>query len=150
MSEVSRDGFEGFVREGVAAIPARFRALIRNADVVVEERPSAAQRKKMGLKRGETLLGLYEGVPQTARGEEYGGLVMPDKISIFKQPIESEALSIAEEEFSPPRRTDHESRLTFKEAVRQTVIDTVWHEVAHHFGLDEAGVERRERERGVR
>ncbi len=159
MFRVRREDFDAFVRAGVATIPARFRALIRNAAFVVEEQPSAAQRKRMDLRRGETLLGLYEGVPRTARGGEYGGLVMPDKITIFKQPIEEAARDSCEED-DAVKKTERSNNLRprliatpdavrekYLEAVRKIVIDTVWHEVAHHFGLDEGAVAEREKRR---
>jgi predicted Zn-dependent protease with MMP-like domain len=78
------------------------------------------------------LLGLYHGVPQTARGDIYGiGMTLPDTITLFQIPIEEEA-------GNDPER------------IKQVVADTIWHEVGHYFGLDEDAVERRERERGVR
>lgn len=146
MVSISRKQFEVFVEEGVVAIPEKFRSLIRNVAFLVANEPTPKQRKENRLDPDETLLGLYEGIPRTARGEEYGGLVLPDRIIIFKKPIEEAALD-GIRGFSPPRRT--ESGRLFLEGVRQLVIDTVWHEVAHHFGLDECAVERREQERGV-
>ena len=130
MFKVSREEFEGFVGEGVEAIPEKFRSLIKNVAFLIDEEPSVEQRKQNHVSDDETLLGLYEGIPRPARGEEYGGLVLPDRITIFQKPIEEEA--------------------TNREEVRQHALETVWHEVAHHFGLDEAAVERREEERGIR
>ena len=151
MFEVSHEEFESFVVEGVQAIPEKFRALIQNVAFLVDDEPTEEQRKENHLHPGETLFGLYEGIPRPARGEEYGGLVLPDRITIFKHPIEEEANLCVEEQFS---NSVHVYTLAkpelFKKEVRQHVIDTVWHEVAHHFGLDEDAVERRENERGVR
>ena len=149
MRRIPLEKFESFVRDGVEAIPSKFCARIKNAAFLVRERPTAAQRRQNGLRPGETLLGLYEGIPHPARGEGYGGLVLPDRITIFKGPIEAEAHSLVEEYFGNGRRPRTSATLSemFKEEVRRLVIDTVWHEVAHHFGLDEAGVARRERER---
>lgn len=129
MFTVTLEEFEAFVREGVAAIPEKFRSLITNVAFLTDEEPTARQRAENSLSSEETLLGLYEGIPRPARGENYGGMVLPDRITIFKKPIESESAS--------------------REEVRRCVIDTVWHEVAHHFGLDEEAVEKRERERGT-
>ena len=127
MFEVSREEFERFVGEGVEAIPERFRTLIENVAFLVDDVPTEEQRRENHLHPNETLLGLYEGIPRPARGEGYGGLVLPDRVTIFKTPIEEASDS--------------------KEDVRKYVIDTVWHEIAHHFGLDEAAVEKRELER---
>ena len=71
-----------------------------------------------GSPRGR-YLGLYQGIPKTAYGRGFG-MNLPDKITIFQLPIENVA--------GTPL------------AVRELIRDTVWHEVAHHFGLDEGSV----------
>ena len=154
MLNISRKEFESFVREGVEAIPERFRSRIKNVAFLVRAKPTAPQRKRHGLLRGETLLGLYEGIPHTARGEWYGGFALPDKITIFKKPIEEEALLLLEDRFSNNRHvytiakmTEEEEAKMFQSGVQKLVFDTVWHEVAHHFGLDEEKVEEREKQR---
>lgn len=115
------------VAQGVEVIPPRFRKRIKNVVFVVEDEPTREQRRKMRLRHDETLFGLYEGIPHTVRGAEYGGLAFPDKITIFKKPIE-EAAKTAED-------------------IHRIVKDTMWHEVAHHFGLGERDVRTRERRR---
>lgn len=124
---ISRKEFEEFVKDGVAAIPPRFRHVISNVAFLVDNEPTKEQLRENGIPDGDTLLGLYEGIPHTARGALYGNLALPDRIWIFKRPIEQIAKT--------------------RDEVRREVIDTVWHEVAHHFGLDEDAVERREDER---
>lgn len=141
---ITRKAFESFVADGVAAIPEKFRALIKNVAFLVADEPTLTQRRQNNLRANETLLGLYEGIPRTARGEDYGALALPDRITIFTRPIE-EAAQDEIARLSPPRRA--ESDEFFSGRVRQIVRDTVWHEVAHHFGLDEAAVKRREKER---
>jgi predicted Zn-dependent protease with MMP-like domain len=74
------------------------------------------------------LLGLYEGRPLASRSV-FEGFAMPDKITIFQGPHERLARSRAQ--------------------LEQMVADTVWHEIAHHFGMDEAQVRKAERRRGV-
>lgn len=76
---------------------------------------------------GEQLFGLYEGIPLTERGAEYD-LVLPDKITIFKHTILA--------------------AYTNEEDIKACVANTVWHEVAHHFGYDEEWVEMEEIKRG--
>ena len=115
--------FEQIVSRALATTPPRFLRQLNNVAVVVAEEPTQVQRRELKLRGGETLYGLYEGVPQTRRGTGYSG-VLPDKITIFRRPIESQARSVAE----------------IEELVRQTV----WHELAHHFGLDEPSVRRSE------
>lgn len=119
---MTREEFEQLVDEGIKAIPQKFLQKLSNVDVVIEDEPTSEQRKKNGVKSGWTLLGLYEGVPQTARGSSYGW-VLPDKITIFQKPIEETAQT--------------------PEDIKELVKDTVWHEVAHHFGMNEEEVETR-------
>jgi predicted Zn-dependent protease with MMP-like domain len=108
--------FEELVAEALDSLPPDIQEKLENVEVVVEWRPSLAQMRRMGLGPGQTLFGLYEGVPLTARTSGYN-LVLPDKITIFRQPIETYC------------RTD--------EQVRQTVRRTVLHELAHHFGISD-------------
>lgn len=124
---MERDYFEQLVNEGIKAIPQKFLEKLSNVDVVIEDEPTPEQLKKNNVRRGWTLFGLYEGVPLSERGSSYGG-VLPDKITIFQKPIE-------EATHSP-------------EEIKELVKDTVWHEIAHHFGMDEGEV--REREKGRR
>ena len=113
------------------AIPAKFRPHIKNVAFLVDDEPPAEVRKVEGLQEDETLLGYYYGVPTPARGDWYGmGTTMPDTITLYQWPIERAAL----EEGVP---------------VGQVVRDTIWHEVAHHFGMDESEVRRREDERDI-
>lgn len=152
MFRISREEFEAFVEEGVEAIPEKFRVRIKNVAFLVRERPTAEQCRQHKLRPHETLFGLYEGIPHPARGESYGGLVMPDKITIFKKPIEAEATFLLEKWLSNSRHvyTIAKREGVFKREVQKLVMDTVWHEVAHHFGLDEKRVRWREREREQR
>lgn len=116
-------------------MPARFRERVQNVAVLVEDGPSAEVRAREGLERRETLLGLYHGVPNTARGSEYGiGGTLPDTITLYRLPILDEALD---------SRTENERA---DDAVRRVIRETVWHEVGHYFGLDEDGVGKREDE----
>ena len=116
---MEKEKFEQLVDEGIAAIPDKFLRLLNNVAVVVEEEPTPEQKKKLHIHNGVTLFGLYEGIPQTARGSGYIG-VLPDKITIFLKPIVEAAQSEAE--------------------IREAVRNTVWHEIAHHFGFDEKRV----------
>ncbi len=119
--------FERLVAEGIDAIPERFLAKLKNVAVVIADLPTEEQLKENGIPEGDTLLGLYEGVPLTERGEGYGGMVLPDKITVFKIPTLEEA---GED----------------KDEIRRVVKETVWHEIAHYFGYDDEEIERREDE----
>ena len=114
---MDRFEFEELVRQAFESLPDQFIDRLDNVDVVVADYPSREQRRTNNLAPGETLYGLYEGIPQPDR-EGYG-FVMPDKITIFQRPIE-EACEDDEQ---------------IVEQVRVTVV----HEIAHHFGIsDEA------------
>ena len=126
---MERTEFEQLVREGVERLPAWVRKKIKNVALLVEDEPSPTVRKQGKLKPGETLLGLYHGIPLTERGENYGiGVTLPDTITLYQKPIEEMA---------------HEDGMD----VRDVVADTIWHEFAHHFGMDEHEVRSREQKR---
>lgn len=126
---MTRQEFENFVREGFNAIPDKFRNRLKNIAILVEDEPSLEIRKKQGLRKNETLFGLYTGIPLPMRGEFYGvGPTMPDTITIFQRPIEEEAHGDSD-------------------LIKKLVSDTVWHEVAHYLGLSEKEVRRREEEK---
>lgn len=121
--------FESSVQAGFLLIPEKFRERIRNVAILIEDEPSEEVRKQEGLSEDETLLGLYQGIPNTARGDSYGiGPTMPDTITLFRVPIEEEAGGISEE-------------------IRRVVAETIWHELAHYFGMDEDEVRLREEKR---
>lgn len=137
-----RDEFEKLVVEGYEKLPAWVRDKIQNAAILVEDEPSEEDRRLQGLGEEETLLGLYKGIPLSERGELYGvGGTLPDTITIYMEPT----LDMADEE-CPPSASDEE----YRECVRKIVTDTVWHEFAHHFGMDEGEVQLREKGRGIK
>lgn len=115
---ILKEIFEEYARRGILKIPKKFRDLTENVAIVIEERPALGPH---GL-----LLGLYEGVPRPARSHYTN--VLPDKITLFKNHIEQYAAQTGQ-------------------AVEKVVADTIWHEIAHHFGLDEREVRARERRR---
>ncbi len=110
-SPLERARFARLVRRALADLPPEFGARMRNVEVVVDEEPEPGR-----VGPGQELLGLYEGVPLTERGE-YEPYV-PDRISIYRGPIQRMS--------SSPR---HQAKI---------VRDTVMHEIAHHFGISDA------------
>lgn len=113
---MKKSEFEKLVQEGIQQIPKKFRNKLSNVVITIEDSPSQAQLRKLNLPDNQLLFGLYRGIPQTKRGFNYN-LVLPDKITIFQKPIESLFES--------------------SEKIRQIVRQTIWHEIAHHFGIDE-------------
>jgi predicted Zn-dependent protease with MMP-like domain len=108
--------FARIVREALADLPPAFARRLDNVAVLIAERPSPAQLRDLGMGPGETLFGLYEGTPLGERGTNYH-LVLPDRITIFREPILECCLSTRE----------------MKQEIQLTVI----HELGHHFGLSD-------------
>ena len=106
--------FRQLVMEAIRRLPEEFASRLENVDVVVADWPTRGNLARAKL-RGGTLLGLYEGVPQTKRG--HYDMVLPDKITIFQRPIEAFCHSEAE--------------------VSREVERVVKHEIAHHFGISD-------------
>lgn len=127
---MSYESFTRLVSEiGFSPVPEKFRKLVHNVALLVQEDVSETTRKDMRIPQTETLLGFYVGVPHTQRNEGYGYFgTMPDTITLFQKPIED---------------TAHETGKT----VQRIIEETIWHEVAHHFGLDEAQVRAAEKKR---
>lgn len=129
MINLTDESFAGLLEEGVQSIPEKFRSLLKNVAIVWADQPTADQLHKTNLKPQQALFGLYEGIPQTVRGVHYGG-VLPDKITIFKKSILDSCFSIDE--------------------ARKQVAETVWHELAHHFGSSEQRVRQAQTKRRLR
>lgn len=123
---MDRQRFEWLVARAVESLPEEFRTKLENIDVVVQEQPTPSQLAEAGLKRAETLLGLYQGVPLTRRGGHYG-MVVPDKITIFQKPIEARCKDDAE--------------------IKAEIMRVVQHEIAHHFGIGDTRLNQLAREK---
>ena len=108
MSDDQAPDFEQLVRDALDELPDDIRGLMTNVAVTVEDVPPP----------GQNLLGLYEGIPWGRRGPYYAG-VLPDKITIYRLPLERIAAG-------DPER------------LRAAVRRVVFHEIAHHFGISDA------------
>lgn len=111
--------FEKLVNEALDTLPKEFAEKLDNVSITIQEEPTYYQMRKMRLFPNSLLFGLYEGVPQTKRGH-YSG-VLPDKITIFKNPI----LFVSKT----------------AEDVKEQVRKVVMHEIGHHFGLSDEELE---------
>jgi predicted Zn-dependent protease with MMP-like domain len=109
--------FDALVERALKKIPRRFRRLLDNVAMVVEQEPPRPN-----------LLGLYQGRPLTHRGSG-DSFVLPDKITIYQGP--------------------HERLARTREQLQTLLDETVWHEIAHYFGLNEREVRQAERRRRV-
>ena len=117
---LTRKEFEEVVISALEGLPKFFKNRMENVDVVIENRASPDLLSEMGLRSPFDLLGLYQGIPLDQRGFYYGN-VLPDKITLFQDPIESICKT--------------------KEEIEEKVREVVIHEVGHYFGLDEERLE---------
>ncbi len=117
---ISRDRFEQLVRDALQAIPAAFRPYLEHIDVDVEPVPDAETMRALDLSDPRDLLGLYQGVPLTERSVE-DPVTTPDRIVLYQRSIEAMC----------------DSTQQVVEEIRRTVL----HEVGHHFGLDDDGLD---------
>jgi len=116
---MSEQEFEKLVKKAIISLPKHIRKEIDNVAIVVEKRPSAYELKQAGTRIGDSLLGLYQGIPKTTWGRGFG-MGLPDKITIFEETIESLASSLRD--------------------IEELVQLVVFHEIAHHFGFSEKKV----------
>jgi predicted Zn-dependent protease with MMP-like domain len=109
-ARASADEFEALVGAAIDDLPEEFRSRLGSVAIVIDEEASVETLQRMGV---HGLFGLYEGVPRTAWGAD--NAPVPSKITIFRRPLEA---------YNP-------SPALLARAVR----DTVFHEIAHHFGI---------------
>jgi predicted Zn-dependent protease with MMP-like domain len=113
MDEIDDETFEDWVFEAIDMLPEQFRSRLGSVAIVVEERASQAELDRLGV---PGLYGLYHGVPRSVLGADH--VTMPSKITIYRGPCVASARTV--------------------EGVRERGIDTVHHEIAHHFGISDA------------
>jgi predicted Zn-dependent protease with MMP-like domain len=106
--------FEKYLSEAIDAIPPPYGEHLQNVAFILEDDPTPEQRLRLNLYPNETLFGLYEGVPLPQR---LGALkILPDKITIFKNPLMAASRD--------------------GQGLKENIGHTVWHEVAHYYGLN--------------
>lgn len=113
---MKREKFELLVEKALADIPPKFKQLLNNITVQVEDSPSPDVLYSLGKSPGSMILGIYHGVPFPHRGPYYGNLP-PDIIVIYQQPIEKICYS--------------------EEEIKETIRKVVRHEIGHYFGFDD-------------
>lgn len=116
------DVLEGIVYDALEALPAVFRDRLGSVAIVIEDEPTPAQLASVGV---AGLYGLYQGVPRTTYAAEHAAV--PSKITLFRGPL------------TRASRTP--------EALAARVTDTVYHEIAHHFGISDARLHELQAER---
>lgn len=113
--ELTDRAFDRLISRAMDELPQQYIKGLDNVAIVYADEPDQYQRQKAGLREGGLLLGLYEGIPLTKRGGNYT-FVLPDKITLFKNSIMA-VVATPEELFEQIKRT-------------------LWHEIAHYYGLD--------------
>lgn len=113
--QITDQEFEAIIAEAIDTLPERYTKNMNNVAIVFADDPTPEQRQELKLRGDQTLFGLYQGIPLIRRDAGYN-LVLPDKITLFKNPLVMASLHIDD--------------------LRDKVRHTLWHEVAHHFGLD--------------
>lgn len=121
-SDISDERFHELVGLAFERLPKTHREAVKNVAIVVEDEPSEEQRAELKLHCNQTLLGLYQGVPLAKRQGRLD--LQPDVITLFKKPL---LASVNDER-----------------ELAQEVYHTLWHEVAHYFGLNHDDIHRRE------
>jgi len=121
-SGVLADAWSTWIDEAVESLPDVFRAQLASVAIVVEDEATPGQLASVGA---HGLFGLYQGVPRSAWGAD--GAAVPSKITLFRGPLERAHLD--------------------PERLRQAVIDTLHHEIAHHLGISDARLGELERGR---
>ena len=124
---MTTEDFEKLVADSIKRLSEKTQKKMSNVAFLVEDDIRSRKHGERDIKVEGTLLGLYEGIPRTKRGEGYT-YVLPDKITIFKHPIETMCGG------------DNEK-------IKEMVYEVVWHEVGHHFGFGEAEIRKLENKR---
>ena len=113
---MDRDAFEKLISDMIRDLPEEFRSKLKNVAIIVQDYPSEELLDQVGVPSGDTLFGLYEGVPLTKRGF-FEAPLNPDRILIFQRAIEDECDS--------------------PEEIKDELKITLVHEIAHFFGMDD-------------
>lgn len=113
MVEISDKQFKAIVSKAIDGIPAPYIDRLENVAFIIEDQPAPDQLKQLGMRYHDLLFGLYEGTPLPQRN---GSKLLPDKITLFKMPLQM---------------VSHD-----RNELVEHVKNTIWHEVAHYFGLD--------------
>jgi len=121
MLDISDEEFDRLVTKAMDELPQEYLKGLDNVAIVYADEPDEHQRAKAHLDAHHMLLGLYEGIPLTQRGAGYS-FVLPDKITLFKRPLLAVSTGIED----------------FFEQVKRTL----WHEIAHYYGLSHADMDK--------
>ncbi len=114
MVEITDEQFQQLIDTALGELPGEHVKNIKNVAILYEDVPTPEQRQRLKLHDNQSLLGLYEGVPLSQRQGTIR--LLPDKITLFKGPLQSQAVSLDD--------------------LKEQIKHTLWHEIAHYYGLD--------------
>ncbi len=114
MLQITDEQFQHLIDQALSDLPGDHAKNIKNVAILYEEIPTPEQRQKLALRHDQTLLGLYEGVPLSQR--QGTSPLYPDRITLFRGPLQSRSNTL--------------------EALKEDIKHTLWHEIAHYYGLD--------------
>jgi len=114
MIDISDEKFQELIDDALGELPKQQVENIKNVAILYENVPTSEQRKELALRNDQTLLGLYQGVPLSQR--QGVTPILPDKITLFKDPLCYKGDTLDE--------------------VREEIKHTLWHEIAHYYGLN--------------
>jgi predicted Zn-dependent protease with MMP-like domain len=120
---ISDEDFQELIDKAFESLPVTHRDRVQNVAILFADEPTPEQRVELELRHDQTLLGLYEGVPLASR-QGQTNTFMPDRITLFKLPLLQ--------------------RASTKPQLYEEIRHTLWHEVAHYFGLDHDEIYKRE------
>jgi predicted Zn-dependent protease with MMP-like domain len=124
MLQITDEQFQELINEAMSELPKRHTDGLKNVAILYEDEPTPEQRVRLNLACDESLYGLYEGVPLAARQGETR--IFPDKITIFKKPMLASARDLP--------------------ALKALIKHTLWHEIAHYYGLEHPRIHELENE----
>lgn len=124
MNELTDQAFDALITKAMDELPQEYITGLDNVAILYADALTEYQQSRKGSKERGLLLGLYEGIPLTSRGSSYS-FVLPDKITLFKHAIQ---------------QVSHDDASLF-----ETIKRTLWHEIAHFYGLDHDRIHELER-----
>lgn len=114
MLELTDERFQALIDEALGELPKKSLDHLKNVAILFEDEPTLEQREKLQLLPYQSLYGLYEGIPLPFRQGQH--TTLPDRITLFKLPVLASSAN--------------------ETALKEQIKHTLWHEVAHYYGLN--------------
>jgi predicted Zn-dependent protease with MMP-like domain len=122
MYDITEDHFQELIDKAFDSLPKTHRDRVQNVAILTADVPTMEQRRELQLRNDQTLLGLYQGIPLSQRQGQQS--LLPDRITLFKYPLLSQAKS--------------------EQGLLEAIRHTLWHEIAHYYGLNHTDIHKLE------